>query len=184
MKRISTLLIALAMAAFVAQPLAAYPGPTKVVNYNASGLKGKTVKGYCWTSSNASPRADAFRCMIGNSIMDPCFKVNARLVACPQNLVANTGTLIALTKPLPAPNPKSPAKPWSFQIAGGSGITCNAGTGTVIANYPYYCQGNLVCAVPAPSKKIPAAYMALCGTPTGPMSVKGARSMFVITLWQ
>ena len=172
------------LAALAALPASAYPGPTKVVNYNAAGMKGKTVSGYCWTSSNASPRSDAYRCMIGNSIMDPCFKISAKVVNCPQNLVANTGTIIALPKPLPQGNPKAAPKPWTFQLAGGSGITCNAGTGTVIGNYPFYCQGNLVCAVPATSAKFPQTYMSQCGTPSGPMSVKSPRAMFVTTLWQ
>jgi len=184
MKRFISIAIVLSLASFAATPAIAYPGATKVVNYAASGMKGKAVKGYCWTSSNASTRSDAFRCMIGNSIMDPCFKLSAKTVACPQNVAANTGVTINLTKPLPQANPKSAARPWRFQIAGGSGIMCNAGTGTVIGNYPYYCDGNYVCTAPAANAKFPTSYMAQCGTPTGPMSVKHARSMFVMTIWQ
>ena len=184
MKRIISVAIIFSLASFAAAPAMAYPGPTKVVGYAASGMKGNAVKGYCWTSSIASSRSDAFRCMIGNSIMDPCFKLSAKTVACPQNVAANTGVVINLTKPLPQANPKSAAKPWRFQVAGGSGIMCNAGTGTVIGNYPYYCSGNLVCTAPATSAKWPTTFMAQCGTPSGPMTVKGARTMFVMTLWQ
>ncbi len=165
-------------------PAMAYPGATKVVSYSAAGMKGNTVKGSCWTSSIASSRSDAYRCMIVNTIMDPCFKLSAKAVACPQNVAANTGVTINLTKPLPSANPKSAAKPWRFQVTGGSGIICNAGTGTVIGNYPYYCSGNLVCSVPAASTKWPTTFMAQCGTPSGPLTVKGARSMFVTRLWQ
>ncbi len=184
MKHVISAMIVLAVASLAILPANAYPGPTKIVNYAAAGMKGKAVKGSCWTSSIASTRSDAFRCMVGNSIMDPCFKVSSKVVACPQNVTANTGTVINLTKPLPQPNAKSAAKPWTFLIAGGGGITCNAGTGTVIGNYPYYCSGSLVCSVPAASTKWPATYMSTCGTPSGPMTVKGARPMFVTTIWQ
>ncbi len=184
MKRFISSAIVLALASLAATPAIAYPGPTNIVRYSGSHMKGKTVSGSCWTSSIASSRSDAFRCMIGNSIMDPCFKLSARAVACPQDVATNTGVIINLTKPLPQANPKSAAKPWRFQVAGGSGITCNAGTGTVVGNYPYYCSGNLVCTVPAGSAKWPTTFMAQCGTPSGPMTVKGARPMFVMTLWQ
>lgn len=170
------------LSALAALPASAYPGPTKVVNYTAAGMKGKTVSGYCWTSSIASPRSDAYRCMIGNTIMDPCFKISAKVVNCPQNLVTNTGTIIGLTKPLPASNPKTAAKPWTFQVNGPT--ACFAGTGTVVGNYPFYCQHDLVCAVPVTSAKFPQTYMSQCGTPNGPMSVKAPRAMFVTTLWQ
>jgi hypothetical protein len=33
----------------------------------------KTVRGACWTGSSATARADAWRCMSGNVIYDPCF---------------------------------------------------------------------------------------------------------------
>jgi len=184
MKHLISALIVVAVMSLAILPAGAYPGPTKIVNYSAAGMKGKAVKGSCWTSSIASRRSDAFRCMIGNSIMDPCFKVSNNVVNCPANVAANTGTVINLTKPLPQANPKGASKPWRFQLAGGSGIMCNAGTGTVIGNYPYYCSGNLVCSVPAASTKRPTTYMATCGTPTGPITVKGARPMFVMTLWQ
>ncbi len=184
MKPVISAVIVFSLASFAAAPAMAYPGPTKVVRYGASGMKGKAVKGSCWTSSIASTRSDAFRCMIGNSIMDPCFKLSAKTVACPQNVAANTGTIINLTKPLPAANPKSASKSWRFQVAGGSGITCSSGTGTVVGNYPYYCTGNLVCTVPAATTKWPTTFMTTCGTPSGPMTVKGARPMFVMTLWQ
>jgi len=184
MKSVISAVIVVAMAGLAVLPAAAKPGATKVVSYSAAGMKGKAVKGSCWTGSIASTRSDAFRCMVGNSIMDPCFKVSNKIVGCPQSVAMNTGVIIKLSKPLPKANAQSAAKPWTFQLAGGSGITCNAGTGTVIGNYPYYCQGNLVCAVPAASKQWPAAYTTMCGTPSGPMSVKGARQFFVMTLWQ
>ncbi len=184
MKHLISALIIVAVMSLAILPAGAYPGPTKIVNYSAAGMKGKAVRGSCFTSSIASTRSDAFRCMIGNSIMDPCFKVASKIVNCPQNVAANTGAVISLTKPLPQANTKGASKPWRFQLAGGSGIMCNAGTGTVIGNYPYYCSGNLVCSVPAASSKWPTTDMASRGMPTGPMTVRRARPMFVMTLWQ
>ncbi len=184
MKHLISAVIALAVAVLAVLPAAAWPNSTIIVKYNAAAMKGKAVNGSCWTSSIASTRSDAFRCMIGNTIMDPCFKVSNKVVNCPQDLAAKTGVVINLTKPLPQANTKSASKPWRFQFAGGSGIMCNAGTGTVIGNYPYYCDGNFVCTVPVASKKWPTTYVATCGTPNGPMTVKGARPMFLMTIWQ
>ncbi len=184
MKHALSAVIVLAIMVMAIQPAGAYPGKMKIITYKASGMKmtGKAVKGYCWTGSIASASPTAYRCMVGNSIMDPCFFVSNKVVNCPQDLAANTGVVINLTKPLPKNNGWKNGKPWRYQVAGGSGITCNAGTGTVIANYPYYCDGNMVCSVPQASKW-PGAYIATCGTPSGPMSVKDKRTFFLMTAW-
>ena len=104
MKHVISAVIVVAMAGLAILPAAAKPGATKVVSYSAAGMKGKAVKGSCWTGSIASTRSDAFRCMIGNSIMDPCFKVSNKVVNCPQSLAMNTGVIIKLSKPLPEAN--------------------------------------------------------------------------------
>ena len=185
MKHILAAVIVLAISVMAVQPAGAYPGKTKMITYKAMGMKmsGKAVKGYCWTGSIASASANAYRCMVGNSIMDPCFFVSKKVVNCPQNVAMNTGIVLSLTKPLPKNSGwKGAGKPWRYQIAGGSGILCNAGTGTVIANYPYYCSGNLVCSAPQ-NTQWPGAYAVQCGTPTGPMTVKGKRTLYVTTAW-
>jgi hypothetical protein len=48
----------------------------------------RTVTGYCWTSSNATDRTDAWRCMTGNYIYDPCFAASrvAHFVLCNEAL--------------------------------------------------------------------------------------------------
>lgn len=185
MKNLLSVLAIFAIAGLAVAPAnAKTAGKTKVVMYSAAGMKvtGKPVKGYCWTESLAVMRTDAFRCMIGNNIMDPCFMTSNKTVNCPENMDKNSGVTIALTKPLPKNMSKKSGNPWRFMLAGG--VVCNAGTGTVIANYPYYCSGNLVCAVPNANAKMPAIYVAQCGKPTGPMSVKGAKPYAVVTLWQ
>ena len=37
----------------------------------------QTVRGHCWTGSLASPRRDAWRCLSGNFIYDPCFQLDS-----------------------------------------------------------------------------------------------------------
>jgi hypothetical protein len=193
MKYVFSAVTLLAMAAFVARPAGAYPEPTQIVTYKAASMKaaGKAVRGYCWTSSIASLRSDAFRCMIGNSIMDPCFSVSSKVVNCPENMSANTGTVIDLTQPLPENNlGHGGAPPWTYQAAGGKGITCNVSTGTAptdSGDYRYYCTGDLVCTVPKASARMPGAYLVTCGTRTlrgSVRTVKDARMLFVVTMWQ
>ncbi|HET9392304.1 MAG TPA: hypothetical protein VFO29_02095 [Candidatus Rubrimentiphilum sp.] len=184
MKYVLAAAIVLVVALLAFHLAGASPAKTQMITYKAAGMKasGKAVNGYCWTGSIASSSANAYRCMVGNNIMDPCFFVSNKVVNCPQDLAANTGTVINLTKPLPMNKGWKGNKPWRYQVAGGSGIMCSAGTGTVIANYPYYCDGNIVCSAPQPSK-LPGAYVVQCGTPTGPMSVKNKRTFFVMTAW-
>jgi hypothetical protein len=181
-----------AMATLAILPSGAYPGPTKIVTYNAANMKmtGKTVKGYCWFASLASRRSDAFRCTSGHRIMDPCFSISAKIVNCSDNIATNTGTVIDLTRPLPKKNaPRGGAWPLGFELAGGSGIMCNANsTGialTDFGNYEYYCNGNLVCTVPNASAKMPEVYLVTCATSSAhSRSVKGVRTLFVMTIWQ
>jgi hypothetical protein len=116
--------------------------------------------GHCWTSSIASQRNDAYRCMVGNSIHDPCFTLSPSEVACPTDASANRGIIIALTQPLPASSPA--ASVWQMQLV--SGAQCNRGTGTVIPGFPFYCAGGLVCSAP-PAGKPDGAVFVHCGTP-------------------
>lgn len=91
------------------------------------------VAGDCWTSSIASPRTDAWRCMVGNAIHDPCFSTtNNKIVVCYDNPSDAQSTLaISLTKPLPTSNNTSPQKysPLFLKLADGS--TCTPFTGTL-----------------------------------------------------
>ena len=117
------------------------PAVTKVVKYSASSMiASKHLSGHCWTSSIASRRADAFRCMTGNEIYDPCFEINAKSVACPDEAALNTGVVMNLTKPLP-PAQSPPPSPQAWAMVLQSGAHCSRATGTVDPGYPYYCSG-------------------------------------------
>jgi hypothetical protein len=125
---------ALCAFALVAAPFAAAPAaerPTRVTTY-VPVIPSKTVSGSCWTRSIAAPtRADAYRCMVGNSIYDPCFVPKRRSVAvCDVNPAANgRGFALRLTKPLPnEPVFTGRAQPWLVQLADGE--VCVPLTGT------------------------------------------------------
>ena len=138
------------------------PGTTKVVKYSAAAMIATGhVSGHCWTSSIASRRSDAFRCMTGNEIHDPCFEVDAKSVACPDEAALNTGVVINLTKPLPPAQP-SPPSPQAWAMVLESGAHCSRATGTVDPGYPYYCTGvRGQCAAPDLSK-VKQSYVVRC----------------------
>jgi hypothetical protein len=155
---------------------------TTTVSFNAASMKvARTATGYCWTGSIASLRSDAYRCMVGNSIHDPCFSVNAKSVACPTNPVANTGIRIALNKPLPRANPNAAPNAWMITLAGGT--KCDMGTGTITPGYPFYCSGGIVCAAPLSQIKAAAVFVR-CGHPQGGRSVTGTGRYLVTMMYQ
>lgn len=144
------------------------PGVTKVVKYSASSMIAtKHVSGHCWTTSIASPRSDAFRCMSGNEIDDPCFKIDVKSVACPDEKAINTGIVMNLTKALPAAQ-SPPPSPQAWAMVLGSGARCSRATGTVDPGYPYYCSGvRGQCSEPDLSK-IRQAYFIHCAKSVSP----------------
>ena len=94
-----------------------------------------TVRGYCWVSSLASPRRDAYRCTNHNEIFDPCFadRYASRgygVVACPDPGLARV-VIIELTRPLPRSwPPATPAWPWLITLT--SGLRCVDLTGATL----------------------------------------------------
>jgi hypothetical protein len=116
----------------------------------ASGIHiRKTTSGYCWTTSIADPRGDAFRCDNGYFIYDPCFSDQtgfAKFVLCPLYTPRSKVLRINLTKQLP-PNPGSgdPTRhaPWAVQIARGEWCEFLTGSTGQIAGMRinYRCAG-------------------------------------------
>lgn len=89
-----------------------------------------TANGHCFTASLAAAgEADAYRCIAGNAINDPCFaaSADARTVACfldPWHAV----TLLRLTRPLPRHGPvQAGAPPWAIETE--NGLHCTYFTG-------------------------------------------------------
>lgn len=163
--------------------LAAGLTATSVIVYHPSHMHVKSsVAGYCWTDSIAVDRADAFRCMVGDSIYDPCFVSGSSRVACPSDLVKDQGTVIKLTKALP---PRSSGQPtdnaWAFELQ--SGALCQIGTGTITPGFPYYCSGPPVCAEPRRSGSS-SFYETDCGQPVSAVKVTSRVVKRVRTIWK
>ena len=104
---------------------------TNVINFVPPTTVSRQVSGSCFSSSLAATRSDAFRCMSGNAIFDPCFTVpnNTSAVICVQNpLDSSTFVQMNLTQPLPAPEPVPAERhAWFLQMA--DQTVCNFATG-------------------------------------------------------
>jgi len=97
-----------------------------------------TVDGTCQGGSYVDPRADAYRCFAGSSILDPCFKNPAAgsiYLACVADPFDKDYTLFRLDGPLPAPygkrSPAGQGAPWALTLA--SGQECGFESGATYA---------------------------------------------------
>lgn len=165
-----------------ALPSATAPARTSIVVFGAAKMTAasRTI-GYCWTNSIASRGSDAYRCMTGNEIHDPCFAIDARSVACPAYQNPASGVRVALTEPLPRAGAVSKRNAWMMRLAGG--ISCNVGTGTVILGYPFYCTGNLVCAAPESGSGSRPTFVR-CGRPKSAIGVTHVSHYLVTVMYQ
>jgi hypothetical protein len=106
---------------------------TRVTTYVPIVPPGPAVSGSCWTRSIAAPsRTDAYRCMVGNVIYDPCFAPKRRGdVVCDVNPAMGVrGFALRLTKPLPveATFTGGGIAPWLVELEDGD--VCIPQTGT------------------------------------------------------
>lgn len=105
---------------------------TQVITFQPTGIR-ETAKdtGNCWESSLAAPRANAWRCMVVNSIYDPCFSVSARdsFVICNANPAGDArGMKVMLSKPLPTPDFRQGGQQaWLLKLS--DGAVCSFFTG-------------------------------------------------------
>ena len=176
MKHAYVLIAALAATCAVAAAQT-LPATTTVLIFSTGTMSIEdTLQGSCWTSSIASPRPNAYRCMAGNAIYDPCFSSSANRVSCPTDIFENRGIVMSLDKPLPAAGAAAATRPWALLLQ--SGAHCTAGTGTIVPGYPFYCSGGgaeeAVCSMPDLSNPAPA-YFVTCaavvnGNPSQPSS--------------
>jgi len=100
---------------------------TKVIHYVPTmplpnGIEVKS--GSCWCTSLTAPRKDAWRCMVGSEIFDPCFSIEGGKYVVYQGY-PTTDTpdfLIKLTKPLPKPelSPGEKNYGWIIELANGT----------------------------------------------------------------
>jgi hypothetical protein len=110
---------------------------TRFTPYSAAGVLTASVAargtGQCWTGSIVVPVADAYRCLVGNDIADPCFAPprpsTPLTVACLPDPWSGA-RVVTLTQPLPVSRLiGNAARPWAVQLA--NGARCVASTGTV-----------------------------------------------------
>jgi hypothetical protein len=108
-----------------------YPGE----NPNADIKITQTLTGSCWTASIVNPRADAWRCSVGNQILDPCFSnLSDNKAVCMKMPWENSGILLNLSKTLPKRSGRSEnfwqKDPWAIELT--NGIRCvNDHSGTL-----------------------------------------------------
>ena len=117
----------------VAVPVIPQVVPTNVIKFAPpETLPTETESGNCWTNSIGALRADAWRCMVGNSISDPCFETSQTgIVFCQTDPTAETSFLIKLTKPLPAAQlPANVPDNWAWFLTLKDGTKCSPFTGT------------------------------------------------------
>jgi hypothetical protein len=119
----------------------------------AAGVRvARAASGYCWTTSSADARADAFRCFVGNDIYDPCFAGQTaphRFVLCPLYSPSSKVLRIDLTRHLPSSRAtRNPMRypPWAVQLANGRWCTAFTGATGKIAGLGihYGCTGGAV----------------------------------------
>jgi hypothetical protein len=101
----------------------------------------KTVRGSCWEGSIAAFRSDAWRCMSGNFIYDPCFSSApaAGIVLCSSAPWTSSVVEIKLTKGLPVSmaNPHGASTkglPWALQTTAGKKCSVVTGATNAIGN--------------------------------------------------
>lgn len=104
--------------------------PTKVIIFHPKGFRGAPVAGNCGMGESlALNRSDAWRCIVGNEIYDPCFSTapHATWVICDASPKKPVGIKVALPKPLPTHAKSKDDQPWLLTL--GDGVTCGFVTG-------------------------------------------------------
>jgi hypothetical protein len=117
------------------------PQATQVVHYTPLTPASSTpvVQGSCRTSSIAAPyRDDAWRCMVGNGVSDPCFEIpgNKDFLLCGANPArpdATSSFALQITKALPPQKVSRMKQPvnWAWLVKLGNGTICSPFTGTL-----------------------------------------------------
>jgi hypothetical protein len=111
-----------------------------------------TTSGACWEHSLSTDRPDAWRCMAGNDILDPCFSgaPHGDTVACSDDPFSNRLVLMKLTKHLD--NRRNPTaemlqpkgEPWAVRLTDGDACFFATGATDVAGGMRmnYECKGN------------------------------------------
>ncbi len=115
-----------------------YTPPADVTSY-------ATKDGSCFTNSIAAPyRVDAWRCMVGNEISDPCFQMQGSSdLLClpdPTGVHVSSTFVLKLAKPLPKPaTAQAGPDNWGWFVKLSDGTICTPYTGT----RPFSAEGDV-----------------------------------------
>jgi hypothetical protein len=105
-----------------------------------------TTSGSCWVTSNVTGRKDAYRCMAGNDIYDPCFAApSGDRVGCP--LSGTDVTVLTVADPLPEPDLRGVATVWMIVLNDGTRCARSSGAGPDPRNgldATMYCKNNAI----------------------------------------
>lgn len=104
---------------------------TQVISFTPIVIPEESQEGNCFANAIGLGRADAWRCMVGNQIYDPCFQVDdaPTLVCGVDPLQEDGGFVLELTEPLPDVNAGEIALPWIIELD--DGTVCRVMTGTI-----------------------------------------------------
>ena len=152
--------------------------------YDASGAltvaTSSDETGSCWTTSIALPSPTTFRCMSGNTILDPCFvpahTADPKTAACFTD-PWSPGVRLVLTAALPKPDASARTTPWALELA--NGARCVTVTGTVdqvgSVDLRYGCGGTAEAGlVGTPGSALSALYRASDTQTLTPVAVRTA----------
>jgi hypothetical protein len=108
------------------------PATTVVHVFKSAAASGApSAAGACWTTSIAVPKPGAYRCLAGNTILDPCFALHrtATLATCYADPWSKP-VVLKLEQRLPELSGALPDEhPWALLLS--NGHRCVAVTGTV-----------------------------------------------------
>jgi hypothetical protein len=141
-------------AAVVAVPASAVARTTTTATifhaFKADGtptLHTRSKSGSCFTGALTINRSDAWRCIVGNFLFDPCFSsaLAPGKVICP-NAQVNGGIEIRLTKGLPRAmgdhrRPSLRDQPWNIQLTNGRHCVFSSGASNFVngLRLNYFC---------------------------------------------
>jgi eukaryotic-like serine/threonine-protein kinase len=107
-------------------------------------------RGSCFSGSDTSVRSDAWRCAVGNILLDPCFSSAhvPGVVICP-DADPTSGVEIRLTRSLPRSFanhgvPSASNEPWALELFSGAHCTLSSGATSVVdgTRLNYFCPGD------------------------------------------
>lgn len=107
-------------------------GATNVIDYVPTRPDGPVQQGTCFGGALAVTDPHAWRCMVDDSIYDPCFEIpgaSNALVCEPDPLAGSAGFVLQLTEPLPLSGAALMANdsPWLVELE--DGARCGVATG-------------------------------------------------------